>query len=147
MQTKYQEVKEWLSRARNMQKRLDALQESKRKAYETACSSTAPIRPDVAAQTSSVQTDGKMTRYVYFSEEVNKQIERLEQVRAEILNTIAQVEDNTLATLLIEYYVNNKTWYEIANILDCSYNYVVREKHPAALREMTFILQEKHYTK
>ena len=141
MQTKHQEVKQWLSRARNMRKRLDALQESKRKAYDTACSSTAPIRPDAAAQVSSVQTDGKMARYVYFSEEVNKQIARLEQVRSEILNAIAQVEDNTLATLLIEYYVNNKTWYEVANTLKYSYYEIVHRKHPTALKEIFTLLK------
>lgn len=140
MQTKHQEVKQWLSRARNMRKRLDALQESKRRAYDTARSSTAPIRPDAAAQTSSVQTDGKLARYAYFSEEVNKQIARLEEVRAEILNTIAQVEDNTLATLLIEYYVNNKTWYEVANLLGYSFAHVTKTFHANALREVAKIL-------
>jgi len=141
MQTKHQETKQWLSRARNMQKRLNALQESKRKAYDMARSSTAPIRPDATAQAQSIQTDDKMARYAYFSEEADKQIKRLEQVRAEILNTIAQVEDNTLATLLIEYYVNNKTWYEIANILNCDYNYTINRKHSAALQEVERILE------
>lgn len=140
LQTKHQEVKEWLSRARNMQKRLDALQESKRKAYDIARSSTAPLRPDAAAQTSSVQTDGKMARYVYFSEEVNKQIARLEQVRSEILNAIAQVEDNTLATLLVEYYVNDKSWYEVANLLGYSFAHVTKTFHANALREVATIL-------
>lgn len=141
MQTKHQEVKEWLSRARNMQKRLDALQESKRKAYEIACSSTASIRPDAAAQVSSVQTDGKTARYAYFSEEADKQIERLEQVRSEILNVIAQMKDNTLATLLIEYYVNDKTWYEVANTLKYSYYEIVHRKHPTALKEIFTLLK------
>lgn len=141
MQTKHQEVKEWLSRARNMQKRLDALQESKRRAYDTACSSTAPIRPDAAAQAQSIQSDGKMARYAYFSEEVNKQIERLEQVRSEILNTIAQVEDNTLAALLTEYYVNDKSWHEVAIQLKLSEQHITRRKHPAALQAVEKILE------
>jgi len=128
-----------------MQKRLDALQENKRRDYAIACSSTAPIRPDTAAQVQSIQIDGKIARYVYFSEEVNEQIERLEKVCAEILNMIAQVEDNTLAALLTEYYINSKTWYEVADILDCDYRYILRRRHPAALQDIAQILDD--YTK
>lgn len=94
-----------------MRKRLDALQESKRKAYDKACSSTAPLRLDTATQGKAVQPNDRAVQYTYFSEKVDKQIAKLEQVRAVILQVITQVEDNMLAALLAEYYINSKTWH------------------------------------
>jgi len=137
----YQAATAWLTRARDMRKRLDALQESKQKAYDKARSSTAPLRLGAAAKGKAVQADGKAVQYVHYSDEVDRQIARLEQVRAEILNVIAQVEDNTLAALLIEYYVNNKTWYEAAAALGYSYRHTIQQKRPAALRTVAALLK------
>jgi len=137
----YQAVTAWLARARDMRKRLDALQESKQKAYDKARSSTAPLRPGAATKSKAARPNDRAAQYTYFSDEADRQIERLEQVRAEILNVIAQVEDNTLATLLTEYYINSKTWYEVATVLGYSYRDTVQRKRPAALRAVAALLK------
>lgn len=142
MQIKHQETKQWLSRARNLQKRLNALQESKRQAYDAACSSTATLRLNAAAQVKSTQPDNKAAQYAYLSAEMDKQLNCCDKMRTEIARVIAQVPDNTLAALLIEYYINNKSWEEVANALRYSYQDVVQRKHPAALRAVAALLKD-----
>ena len=77
--------------------------------------------------------------YAELSLAVDRQIEKLEHTRAEILQVIGQVEDNTLSTLLTEYYVNDKTWEEIAAEQHYSWRQIMR-LHGHALqiiRELT----------
>ena len=60
-------------------------------------------------------------------------------MRAEILQVIGQIEDNTLAALLTEYYVNDRTWEEVAVQMGYSWRQTMR-LHGQALgkvREIT----------
>lgn len=58
-----------------------------------------------------------MDKHVAFADvslAVDRQKAELEQIRAEILEVIGQVEDNTQATILTEYYLNDLNWEKIA---------------------------------
>lgn len=66
---------------------------------------------------------------------------KLKQIRAEISSVIEQVQDNTLATLLIEYYLNDKSWVEVAAALGYSYQTVVQRKHPDALKAVADLIK------
>lgn len=128
-------AKEWLSRARKMNGRLRALQESKAQAFARATSNTVGGGEHV----SGGEPSDKHAAYAELSLAVDRQIEKLERTRAEILRVIGQVEDNTLAALLTEYYVNDKTWDEIAAEQHYSWRQVMR-LHGHALqiiRELT----------
>lgn len=128
-------AKEWLGRARKLRLRLSALEDSKQRAYARAVSNTAGMGERV----SGGEPGDKLAAYAEVSLAADRQIEKLEQVRAEILQVIGQVEDNTLATLLTEYYVNDKTWEEIAAEQHYSWRQVMR-LHGHALqiiRELT----------
>ena len=85
---------------------------------------------------------GSHAAYAELSLAVDRQIEKLEQVRAEILQVIGQVEDNTLATLLTEYYVNDKTWEEVAVQMQYSWRWV-RRLHARALDQVQEILDNR----
>lgn len=115
-------AKEWLSRARNMSGRLRALQTSKKQAFARATSSTVGSGEHV----SGGEPADKHAAYVELSLAVDRQIEKLERTRAEILQVIGQVEDNTLSTLLTEYYVNDKMWEEIAAEQHYSWRQIMR---------------------
>lgn len=128
-------AKEWLSRARKMSGRLRALQESKAQAFARATNAVI----GGSERVSGGEPADKHAAYAELSLSVDRQIEKLEQVRAEILQVIGQVEDNTLATLLTEYYVNDKTWEEVAAEQHYSWRQVMR-LHGHALqiiRELT----------
>lgn len=128
-------AKEWLGRARRLRLRLDALQDSKQRAYARAISRTAGMGERV----SGGESEDRLAAYAEVSLAADRQIEKLEQVRAEILQAIGQIEDNTLAALLTEYYVNDRTWEEVAVQMGYSWRQVMR-LHGHALqmiRELT----------
>lgn len=131
-------AKEWLGRARKLRLRLSALEDSKQRAYARAVSSTAGQGEHV----SGGEPGDKLAAYAEVSLAADRQIEKLEQVRAEILQVIGQVEDNTLATLLTEYYVNDKTWEEVAVQMQYSWRWV-RRLHVRALEQVQEILDNR----
>lgn len=131
-------AKEWLGRARKLRLRLSALEDSKQRSYARAVSSTAGLGERV----SGGEPADKHAAYAEVSLAVDRQIEKLEQVRAEILQVIGQVEDNTLATLLTEYYVNDKTWEEVAVQVGKSWRWTMN-LHGKALKAVEKILSNK----
>lgn len=131
-------AKEWLGRARKLRLRLSALGDSKQRAYARAVSSTAGLGERV----SGGEPGDKLAAYAEVSLAADRQIEKLEQTRAEILQVIGQVEDNTLATLLTEYYVNDKTWEEVAVQMQYSWRWTMK-LHSKALRAVEAILVKR----
>lgn len=131
-------AKEWLGRARKLRLRLSALEDSKQRAYARAVSNTAGMGERV----SGGEPGDKLAAYAEVSLAADRQIEKLEQTRAEILQVIGQVEDNTLATLLTEYYVNDKTWEEVAVRIDKSWRWTMNLRGKA-LKAVEKILSNK----
>ena len=127
-------AKEWLGRARKLRLRLSALEDSKQRSYARAVSSTAGLGERV----SGGEPGDKLAAYAEVSLAADRQIQELERTRAEILQVIGQVEDNTLATLLTEYYVNDKTWEEVAVQMRYSWRQIMR-LHGQALSEIRAI--------
>ncbi len=116
-------TKEWLSQARHMEKRLKALEKSKRRAYERATSA-----------------ENKNNSYGILSDEVDRQVETLNEKKAEITKVIGQVQDNILATVLTEYYVNGKSCEDIAEIMNFTSRHVSRLRK-MALEQVECVLQ------
>ncbi len=135
-------VKEWLSRARNAEARLNALEESKRRAYDHATSGTRALRRDFAGSSGNSTSDSKNDVYAVLSVEVDRQKDEVDRICAEITHVIGQVEDNVLATLLTEYYVNGRTWDEVAEVTNYSTRYVHR-LHKKAIEAVRGILNEQ----
>lgn len=109
-------AKDFLRQARKLQERIDQLEE--------ACSR---VQSGSSAQLSA---------------QIERERDRLNGVRAEILAVVSQITDNTLATLLIAYYINGKTWEDVAEELHYSYRHVVRALHPRALSSVEKILEK-----
>lgn len=126
-------AKQWLMRARKLENRLASLETAKQRAYDRAVSTTS--RPRDVCVIGGASGD-KAASYVVVADSVRAQEDKLNRVRSEILDAIGSVEDNTLATLLTEYYVNCRTWEEVAVAINYSYSQVVKYLHPRALREI-----------
>ncbi|WP_462385246.1 DUF1492 domain-containing protein [Intestinibacillus massiliensis] len=134
-------AKEWLMRARKQEERIIALQGSKQRAYDRAVSTTARPREVCVISGGKTAPDEKNTAYIELCEEIDRQIDELNRIRTEILHVIRGVQDSTLATLLIEYYINSKTWEQVAVVLNYSYSQVVKYLHPTALREIQHAIE------
>ncbi|WP_087064159.1 hypothetical protein [Intestinibacillus massiliensis] len=134
-------AKEWLMRARKQEERIIALQGSKQRAYDRAVSTTARPREVCVISGGKAAPDEKNAAYIELCEEIDRQIDELNRIRAEILHVIRGVQDSTLATLLIEYYINSKTWEQVAVAIHYSYSDTVQKKHPKALRTIEQIVK------
>ena len=126
-------TKQWLMRARHLENRIAALLDARQRAYDRAVSTTAHPRDVCVIGGNTAAPDDKAASYVIVDEEVRRQEAALNRIRAEILDVIGLIEDNTLAALLTKYYVNGETWEQVAVDMNFSYSHVVQNLHPRAL--------------
>ncbi len=136
-------AKEWLSRARNAEKRLKALEESKRRAYDRATATTRALRRDFGGSSGNFTSGSKSDSYAVLSAEVDRQGDEVNKKCAEVTRVIGQVEDNILATLLTEYYVNGRSWTEVAVAINYDYGYMIRCLHPKALQKIEQLIKRE----
>ena len=134
MYESYLSAKQWLSRAKGIQARIDSLRASKERAYLRATASTAPLRFDAGGCRTGWNGYDANAAYVALSMEVERQEVELAQVCEEILYMISQVEDNALAVLLQEHYVNEKSLREIALVFHYSTSRAYQLHHKAVER-------------
>lgn len=131
-----QEAKEYLARARRLQSRLDALERAKSCAWERATS----VTPNSGMTVQGGDISRKTESYAVLTDKINDECARLYFMKAEIMDTINKVEDNTLAALLMSYYIEGNTWEQTAVAIHYSYYRTVHDKHPQALRAVEKIL-------
>ena len=133
-------VKEWLSRAQNINKAIDALIDERDKAFAEACKITAPPSDvERVSGTHDNATENKFTIYAEYTRMIDVKIDELYATKNEILAAIDAVNDNTYRALLTRYYVNGETWEQIAEELNYSVYWTRSGLHDRALAEV-----EKH---
>lgn len=86
------------------------------------------------------QMENTLVKIIDLSHEVNDEIDRFIDIKAEIMETIKQVEDINLQLLLEKRYINGKSWEEIADELKYSVSGVFK-LHGQALKEIDSIIK------
>lgn len=124
------EIKRWLMRGKNIQRRIASLEASKAEAWDSATR----VNASAGAARGAGGVGRRPERYGELSAQLDQEWKRLDRTLAEITRAVALVEDNTLAALLQERYVNGKTWAGVAAGIGYEYSYTVRKLHPKALR-------------
>ena len=124
-------VKEWLLRAREIDKEIALLQKTQQQAYDRIISTTAPLRD---TPVSGGNSNRPFDHYIEFDQLINQKMDELYSVKKEILTVIMHVDRRELRQLLIDRYVNCCTWERIAASMNYSYIHVVKNLHPAALK-------------
>lgn len=125
-----EEAKRDLRRARNLQTRIDTLKAAHRLAWESETSTT----PHYGAGGAGGDINRKGERASLLAAEIEDALKKLDQIKAETLHNIEQIEDNRLAAILTAYYINGETWEAIAVRQHYSYRHLVGRLHPQALR-------------
>lgn len=125
-------TKDWLMRAWRIDKEIEAMLVARKRAYDRCTSVTTCPREVVV--TSSHDPDTAMIALLNIETLIDERIDQLNQIKAEIFNAITAVPDCTLRTLLIERYINFKTWEQIAVDMGYSYSNITHKLHPAALK-------------
>lgn len=132
--------KEWLNRARRIDNEINALQQAQQNAWARVVSITAAPS---GVSVSGTKDPHKFDRYVELQDKINRRIDELHAVKLEILAVIEQVDDTVLRTLLLERYINCKTWERIAVDTHYSYAAVVQRQHPRALEAVRKVIANK----
>lgn len=118
-------TKEWLKRARILNKEINQLLIAKQEAYENALGIAVDTSKESVQSSKGNTTENKLVHLLEYDFLLNKRIDELVGIKKEILQVINRVENTVYRALLIAYYINCKTWDEVAKEL----NYDIRHIH------------------
>lgn len=127
-------TKEWLSRGWKLDNEINALLSEQKRAFDIACGTTTRISDDKVQASRGNSAETKFINYLEYSKMIDDRIDELYAIKQEILKAINKLEDNTYRTLLIERYINFKTWENIAVDMNYCYKHIVHTLHPKSLK-------------
>lgn len=81
----------------------------------------------------------KFDRLIELEALVDSKVDEQIELKAEILRTIMQLDDRRQRLVLMEYYIEMKTWEQVAVDLNYSYMHITR-LHGYALKEVQKII-------
>lgn len=134
-------VKEWLKNGRNLNFEIQALREARNRALNAAVGGAVDYGAERVQTSGGNGTERLFVAYSQYSAELERRIAELEDYQAEMLRLINKVSNTTYRTLLIEYYINCKSWEDVGTDMHYSYVHIVNRLHPQALNEIN-----KHYS-
>ena len=129
-------AKQWLNRARRIDREIRTLEEVITSTRERLESITQSYSGDGAQSTKDPH---KFDRLVELESLVNEKIDEQIQIKTEILEAISQIRDRRQRIVLTEYYLNMKTWEQVAVEINYSWRQVMNI-HGRALQEMQRII-------
>ena len=129
-------AKQYLNRVRRVDKEITALLRMVEKTKDSVTSITQKYDSDGAQSTKDPH---KFDRLVMLESVVDEKVYQLVDLKAEILQTIMKLEDNRQRIVLIEYYLEMKTWEQVAVDMNYSFQHVMR-MHGYALQEVQKII-------
>ena len=109
------DTKEWLTQGKYINKEIRALRDALSKAEHF---------PE------------KNENCAYYKNILENKIDELSKTNSDIISAIYKVEDNILRTLLIERFINNKTWEMVSHRLGYDFYHVIKRLYPKAVAEL-----------
>lgn len=129
-------AKQYLNRARRIDKEIDALLRLVQTTRESLESVTQNYDSDKASGTKNPH---KFDRLVELESLVDQKVDELIALKTDILETISKLKDNRQRILLTKYYLQMLTWEQVAVDMDYSFQHTMR-MHGYALREIERII-------
>lgn len=129
-------AKQWLNRARRIDREIRTLEGVITSTRERLESVTQSYSGDGAQSTKDPH---KFDRLVELESLVNEKIDEQINIKTEILEAISQIRDRRQRIVLTEYYLNMKTWEQVAVEINYSWRQVMNI-HGRALQEMQRII-------
>lgn len=112
-------AREYLSQGRRIQDRIDAL----RKQKDLVMSTTVRLRATISG---GGDNSRKAETAVQLIDELNRQIDKLETTKLDIIRTIDKITTNEYAAILIDHYLNDITLYDISMARGYDYKTIQR---------------------
>ena len=129
-------AKQYMNRVRRVDKEITALDNLLHKTRDTLENTTQKYDSDGSQSTKDPH---KFDRLMELESLIDHKISEQLSLKAEILETISKVRDRTQRIVLTEYYLNMKTWEQVA--VDISYSYQHTHRiHGHALQEVNRII-------
>ena len=129
-------AKQYLNRARRIDKEIDALLRLVQTTRDSVESVTQNYDKDT---TTGTKNPHKFDGLVELESMVEQKIEELIALKADILDTISKLKDNRQRILLTKYYLQMLTWEQVAVDMDYSFQHTMR-MHGYALQEIERII-------
>lgn len=129
-------AKQYLNRARRIDKEIDALLRLVQTTRESLESVTQNYDADGSQATKNPH---KFDRLVELEVLVDSKVDELIDLKAEILGTISKLADNRQRIILTEYYLEMKTWEQVAVDMNYSFQHTMR-MHGYALTEVDKVI-------
>lgn len=136
-------VKEWLKNGRNLNFEIRALKEARNRALNAAVGGAVDYGAERVQKSSGNSTERLFVSYSQYSAELEQRISELEDYQSEMLKLINNIPNSTYRTLLIEYYINCKSWERVEQDMNYSYVHIVHRLHPQALNEINKYYSER----
>ena len=130
-------TKEWLSRAVLIEEEIQSLKSEMDSLILPSGGSGERVQ-----SSGKNSTENRFVSYAEYSRELKKQIDKLYEIKREIMEVISKVKDNTSRVLLIKRYINGQTWEDIADEMYYSDKWVRTKLHSKALAEAGGIIAE-----
>ncbi len=111
------DTKDWLNQGRFLNREIRALRDALDKAEAMA---------DFCGDTFSNT----------YKSRLNKKISELSRANSDIFSAIYKVDNDILRILLIERFINNKTWENVSVRLGYDFYHVVKRLYPKAVAEV-----------
>ena len=132
-------AKQYLNRVRRIDKEIEALLRLVQRTRESLETVTQNYDSDGAQSTKNPH---KYDRLVELESLVDEKIDQQIALKAEILNTIMQLEDRRQRLVLMEYYIEMKTFEQVAVDIHYSWRQIMNI-HGHALKEVQKLLAEQ----
>lgn len=135
--------KEYLNEIRSIEMRLRMLESELAKLEQDIRSLTVlDYSADVVQTSSTPDLSDKVAKLVDMRNSVNQEWDRLIDLRQEARGYIKQVSDYTYQAILIDRYINGKSWEEIAVDMKYTWRHLHRI-HKRALKVFDAIFRDK----
>lgn len=131
------EVKQWLWRARGIDKEIASLQKYREKEYERLTSITAQLS---GMTVSSTKDPHKYDSLSELNDAIDRSIKELEKIKSEILDAINRLEDQRYRSILRSYYVYGMNLEKIAVEMNYSFPHIKRLRREA-IESLKMILE------
>ncbi len=132
-------AKEWLNRGRHLDREINQLLVDQQNALNLACGASVGYGNEKVQTSKKNVTERRFIVYADYSAKIDNRIDELYAIKTEIKSAINKLDDPLLRALLIAYYINMKTFDQVANELHYSIRHINR-LHNYALKEIKKII-------
>ena len=126
-------AKEYLRQLKYLDNRINA-KLLEREQIRTIAEKTTVSLSEKVQTSSGTKMDDVVVRLVELEELINKDIDKLVELREEAGNKISRISNDKYKTVLSMYYLSNKTFEEVAELTDMSLRWIYI-LHGKALKE------------